>query len=406
MVQQQHGASFTLAWADQAHAPPAAGAAIECPPVEPAPDVGTVSFEETGTGLINTNWDSCPPPSQFPILCTSPTACPNSLASTLFNVIWGGRVPVLSEPLLAGVTWSATGGAQDEVSSSSKDLGLQTVKVPAFPNGVVAAVVQSDIVQAGALGDPYGSGIRTTWWVHGVGPVKVVFQHEGGSNAPITSAYLLSTSLTPTNAPPDEDYFPLQSGLTNTYRWTNTRHLREPVVEQVTVAAAANRTARLVVRTISGPIEGALKGGVIGEYGFTSRLEGVINLWGSTAGRSLAAFPPLANKRTFLTPIDLMVYGYNPLLPAYPQTGSSWKSGNARSLQEYDVTGTTRVLGVQTVHVPAGTFRALAVRSVLHQPHHPFGSGVRTCWFAPGRGLVEMVFDHRDGSVSRVVLIK
>jgi hypothetical protein len=46
------------------------------------------------------------------------------------------------------------------------------------------------------------------------------------------------------------------------------------------------------------------------------------------------------------------------------------------------------------------------VRSVLSQKGHPFGSGVRTMWFAPGRGLVKLVFKHRDGSTSVVQLIK
>ena len=406
-VQQQQGVSFTLAWADQNHQPPAPGTGtIECGLSEPPPDLGTVSFQETGAGLINTNWNSCPPPTQMPILCATPEACPNSLASTYFNVIWGDRVPVISEPLLQGVAWNATGGAQNEVSSSSQDLGLQLVKVPAFPQGVVAAVVQTDIAQAGALGDPYGSGVRTVWWVHGVGPVKVVFQHEGGSAAPVTSAYLLSTNLTPTSTPPDQDYFPLTTGLSNTYSWTNSKHMRQPEVEQVTVAAASSRTARISVRSVSGPIRGALKGGVIGEYGFTTRLEGVTNLWGSTAAQSLAKFPALGHHRSFLTPVDLMVFGYNPLLPAYPETGASWSSGNGRTLQEYGVKGTTKVIGVRPVTVPAGRFEALEVQSTLSQPGHPFGSGVRTCWFAAGRGLVKLVFRHRDGSVSLVQLLK
>jgi hypothetical protein len=61
---------------------------------------------------------------------------------------------------------------------------------------------------------------------------------------------------------------------------------------------------------------------------------------------------------------------------------------------------------VQTVKVPGGTFKALAVRTTMLQPGFPFGSGTRTCWFAPGRGLVKLVFKHGDGSTSQVVLIK
>jgi hypothetical protein len=56
--------------------------------------------------------------------------------------------------------------------------------------------------------------------------------------------------------------------------------------------------------------------------------------------------------------------------------------------------------------VPAGTFQALAVRSTLTQAGFPFGSGTRTAWFSPKRGLVKLVFAHRDGSTSTVVLTK
>jgi hypothetical protein len=64
------------------------------------------------------------------------------------------------------------------------------------------------------------------------------------------------------------------------------------------------------------------------------------------------------------------------------------------------------VLGVQKVKVPAGTFNALAVRTTLKQAGFPFGSGVRTSWFAEGRGLVKLVFQHGDGSTSVVQLTK
>lgn len=72
----------------------------------------------------------------------------------------------------------------------------------------------------------------------------------------------------------------------------------------------------------------------------------------------------------------------------------------------YGVKGTSRIVGVRKVRVPAGTFSALEVRSVLTQAGHPFGSGVRTMWFSPNRGLVKLVFDHHDGGVSTVQLLK
>lgn len=393
-VQQQQGSSYTLAWADpQDQIPPAGDTNLICPT---GADIGTMSFQDTNGGLVNTDWNSCPPPSSEPILCPS-TSCANSMAGTFFAVIWGNRSPVLQEPLLQGTTWNSTGGAQNDVSSTSSYLGLQLVKVPAFPNGVVAAVVRSSVSQAGALGDPWGSGLRTTWWVYGVGPVRTVFDHDGGD---VTSADLLATDLKPQTNRPDANYFPLKLGLKGTYKWTNAKHLKQPEIETATVGAAVNRTARIDVKSVSGPIK------AVGAYVFSIGLDGLTNLEGRTSAASLAKFPKLGHQRHFFTPLDLMLYGFNPLLPAYPIVGTTWRSGNPVDFHTYGVTGSTTIVGIQRVHVPAGTFNALELRSVLTQQGHPFGSGVRTMWLAPGRGLVKLIFKHRDGSTSLVQLIK
>jgi hypothetical protein len=307
---------------------------------------------------------------------------------------------VISEPLLRGTSWSSTGGQSSDVTSGSQYEGLQLVKVPAFPGGVVAAVVRSQITQAGALGDPYGSGARTTWWVYGVGPVRVLFDHAGGSSAPVTDVQLLSTSLKPQPTPPDQDYFPLRLGLKGTYRWTNSHYMRMPEVQKFSIAAVANRSARVTFKSVSGPIRAA------GQYIFADRLDGVNVITGGSAAASLVKAPPLGHNRHFFTPFDLMTYGFNPLLPAYARPGSVWRSGNQVDLRAFGVTGSTQIVGIRTVRVPAGSFQALVVRSVLTQRGYRFGSGVRTMWFAPDRGLVKLVFAHQDRSVSTVQLIK
>jgi hypothetical protein len=406
VIQKQSGASFTLAWADSTDKPPAAAdTSLSCASTLSSagfstPDIGYMTFKDSNTGLLNTDWNSCPPPIDAPILCASPSGCPNSLSSTLYNLIWGNRVPVLSEPLLRGTTWTATGGAQNDVSSSSRYLGIQKIVVPAFPAGVQAAVVRSNIVQAGALGDPYGSGVRTVWWVYGVGPVRIAFEHEGGQYSPVTNAVLTATNLKPLPVRPDQEYFPLGTGLTNKYRWTNNKHMKTPEVEQVSVAASVNRTARFAVKSLSGPMR------VVGQYGYTVRLDGISGLFGSASAATLIKLPKLGHGQHFLTPLDLMTYGFNPVLPAYPVLGSSWASGNARDLAVYGVTGRSRILGIQRVRVPAGAFQALAVQSTLTQQGYGYGSGIRTMWFAPGRGLVKLLFRHRDRSVTLVQLLK
>jgi hypothetical protein len=397
-VKESKDTSFVLAWttADQGN-----------PPEAPA-SVGTISFQETPGGLINTDWSSNPPPSNFPILCGSITQCGNSLASTYYNLIWGSRVPVLAEPLLRSESWDTTGGAGGEVSASSTYVGSEPVTVPAFPAAVMAAKVRTEVTQAGALGDPYGSGVRTVWWVYGVGPVKIVFEHSGGVAAPVTTAVLKSTNQAPQAAPPDANYFPLEQGRKGRYRWTNATHFPKPVVEDFAIDQVVNASARVTFQSVSGPLK------VAGAYGFTSRLDGITNLWGLTKASSLAKLPPLgpralpvSKRRHFFTPFDLMTFGFNPVIPAYPAPGATWKGlPSGRDFQIYGVTGTTTVLGVQTVKVPAGTFKALAVKSTLRQPGFPFGSGTRTSWFAPGRGLVKLEFRHGDRSLSRVELVR
>lgn len=97
-----------------------------------------------------------------------------------------------------------------------------------------------------------------------------------------------------------------------------------------------------------------------------------------------------------------MTYGFNPVLPP----GACWRSGSRYDKRVYGVRGSTRVIGVRRVRVPAGTFRALEVKSWLTQRGHRYGSGVRTMRFAAGRGLVKLVFRHRDRSTTPVQLIR
>jgi hypothetical protein len=397
-VKETKGTAFTLAWTTDGQDNP-----------DDAPvSIGTVSFQETNAGLINTDWSSTPPPPAFPILCGTISRCGNSLASSYYNIIWGGRVPVLASPLLAGTTWASTGGAANDVASSTRYIGTQEITVPAFDHPVKAAVVRSEITQAGALGDPYGSGVRTIWWVYGVGPAKVLFAHAGGIAAPVTTVELTATNQTPKDPPPDADYFPLRKGLKARYSWTNTKYMKKPSVQAFAVDQVVNGSARVTVKSVSGPIK------VAGAYGFTSRTDGITNIWGTTQAASIAKFPklgpsslPKSKRRHFFTPFDLMDYGFNPLLPAYPVAPASWDAAAAgRDFQIYGVTGKATILGLQTVKVPAGSFQALAVKTTLAQPGFKFGSGVRTSWFAPGKGLVKLVFQHRDGSKSVVELLK
>ncbi|MCK9248752.1 MAG: hypothetical protein M0P31_07210 [Solirubrobacteraceae bacterium] len=365
------------------------------------PSQGTMSYVYSDSGLVNTNWTSTAPPPAFPVLCASATQCGNSLASAHYQLIWGSRAPVLQEPLVAGGSWSSTGGQGGDVASRSRYAGRERVVVPAFPRGVYAAKVVTEIAQAGAIGDPYGSGTRTTWWAFGVGPVRISLAHAGGQS---TSAELQSTNLTPRSAPSDSGYFPLVEGDVMRFSYRNSRHLRTPSRQRFTVARVANNSARVDVRDTRGPIR------VAGSYVFASGLSGVVNTTTATSARTRVRFPPLGprrlptkSRRRFFTPMDLLTYGYNPVVPAYPAKGQTWRSKRGgRDRQIYGVTGSTKVVGRARVKVPAGTYRALHLRSTLRQSGFRYGSGTRDVYLAPGVGLVKLRFRHGDGSVSTV----
>jgi hypothetical protein len=150
---------------------------------------------------------------------------------------------------------------------------------------------------------------------YGVGPAKIEFEHSGGSGAAVTSVTLQSTNQTAQAPPSDVDYFPLAKGKTLTYRWTNTKHLTKPEVERFTTDAVANGSARFTVKSVSGPIK------VAGTYGFSKRLDGITNLWGTTQSATQLKFPALgprsassADRNHIVTPFDLMTFGMNPIL--------------------------------------------------------------------------------------------
>lgn len=417
------GAEWVYAWSDDTYAPTptteryvlsrAAGAGFSLRwttadlgnPDDAVASEGLVDYQRSDGGLVNLNWNGTVPPPQFPILCAGAASCANTLAGTQYMVIWGARASTLVEPLLKGTAWSTVGGAGNDVVSVNRYVGAERVVVPAFPEGVPAARVDSEITQAGAIGDPYGSGVRTVWWVRGVGPVKVLFRHTGGA---LQQSALQTTNLSPVPAPPDADYLPFVAGQRQVFRWRNSRHMRAWSRQQLTIGQTANNTTQVDVKSLSGPLRTA------GSYIFAKRLSGVTNLALNTASTGSERFPalgpttvPASRRRHLLTPLDFLTYGLNPVLPAYPSKGQTWAAATSgRDFAVYGVRGASRVAGFARVKVPAGSFNALAVRSTLTQKGVRYGSGVRTAYFAAGRGLVKLTFRHADGSVSTVERVK
>ena len=186
--------------------------------------------------------------------------------------------------------------------------------------------------------------------------------------------------------------------MKGTYRWTNTKHFKKPEVEKFTIDQAANGTAiAKYVKSVSGPMK------VAGAYGFTTRLDGLTSVSGATQRRLAREVPaaraellPANKRRHFFTPFDLMTYGFGPVLPAYPTAGTTWSSESpSRDFSVYGVTAARRRSSASAGEGPGGD-----VRRARHPQHaqaagFPFGSGTRTMWFAPGKGLVKLSIPTR-----------
>ena len=145
------GASWTYSWSNSTYQPSPrieqytltarAGTSFRLTWTEPDPpatetaSAGTIDFQHTDTGLVNTNYSSSQPPPRFPILCAQASQCASSLSAAWYMVIWGTRSPVFAEPMLVGTRWSSVGGADNDVASTNHYEGHVRIKVAALPGG-------------------------------------------------------------------------------------------------------------------------------------------------------------------------------------------------------------------------------------------------------------------------------
>src|SRR5206468_12254120 len=128
------------------------------------------------------------------------------------------------------------------------------------------------------------SGVRTVWWVRGVGPVKIGFRHTGGA---VSEAELVATNLVPRTPPSDVNYFPLNRGDTMTFRWRNDRYMRRYAKQRLSIRQVVNNTARIDVKSLSGPVA------VAGSYVVSARLTGLEAVATLTKAAARVKFPAL-----------------------------------------------------------------------------------------------------------------
>ena len=116
---------------------------------------------------------------------------------------------------------------------------------------------------------------------------------------------------------------------------------------------------------------------------------------------------PAAQRNHFVTALDLFTFGITRCSRRYPTVGDHVvDEAPSDDYRTFAVDGHDAVVEMQTVHVPAGTFRALVVTLDAAQTGLPVRQRHTHLLVRAGSGLVKLVFAHRDGSVSTVVRLK
>ena len=173
-VKEQKGGSFILAWTTDGQGNPTGRATSN----------GTVSFAGDAHGLVNTDWTSSPPPAGVPDPLRETAQCGNSPREHVLQRDLGDPRARCSRSRCFGARPGRAPAGRRTTSAArtgTSEPSRSGARLLAPVRGREGAV---EITQVGALGDPYGSGVRTVWWVYGVGPVKISFAMPAARRRP------------------------------------------------------------------------------------------------------------------------------------------------------------------------------------------------------------------------------
>jgi len=185
-------------------------------------------------------------------------------------------------------------------------------------------------------------------------------------------------------------YLPLQIGTGWTYAWSNDTHHSDPITETIRVSRQDEDQYTLAART----------GQTHGQFWISGQADGIAWAGFSTHSGSASGFP--------VPMYMLMHYAYVPydFLRQPLQVGQTWVGyGQTEASLPVHEGRSTVISDSETVAVTAGTFTdALHVRTVISGTNQ-YLSGDRHIWFAPGVGLLRLIYNHDDGSVTTAELV-
>ena len=291
----------------------------------------------------------------FPVLCAARRAAATASPARTTTSSGARGARRSRRRSLDGASGRAPAARGNDIDELSRLRRPEQVTVPAFGQPVQAAKVRTR--------DHAGRRARRSLRQRrphrlvglGCRPVKVVFEHAGGANAPVTTA----------RPPRDEPDAEARAGRRELLPARQGRHHDVPLDElappQEAVGPAGHgrevgeRSAQLAVKSVSGPDQG--RGRLRLHLPCRRAHEHLARRQLGVARELPAARPEGAAAATSAgassTPFDLMNFGFNPSLRAYPRPAQSWEGRvSGRDFAVYGVTGTPRS-GRPTVKVPA-----------------------------------------------------
>ena len=315
---------------------------------------------------------------------------PAALSNLFQNIVI--TEDLLRFPLTVGRNWEQIG--LHGLLAQIRVEGCESVEIAlgTFPNCLMHKTFLKD-AEGAELESGVMNGTRYLWFAKGVGLVKMRYEHANGI---ITEA-----ELTALNVPSEsDDYFPMNSGNTWTYKWQN-NYFDETFVADVQIEEMDEELYLTAESTTA-------NGKELGDTKILITKTDTLLTLQERGSSSQGYLNPRQN-----SPIDRRVLFHNVaslnLFP-YPLTaGKTWAQTGAWWGSQARVT----IEPSEEVTVSAGTFSmCLKHKTVITDASAPAQSegvtavinGTRYLWFAKGVGLVKMRYEHADGSLTEAEL--
>ena len=278
-----------------------------------------------------------------------------------------------------------------------------TVKGGTFPQCLKqkTVVTVNDVYRHTELKAALINGARYLWFAEGVGIVKIRYEH---SNGIVTEAELIDYKI----AGKSDEYFPLTSGTTWTYRWQDDFY-KQPLIDTITVEPRKPYRGAFPLKVEVTSEAGEEMGS--GSFEVTKHR---MSLELSSRGSSYSG----NHKGRDLVPGSTTIFDshlssiWSKLLEYPLRIGNTWEQEGL-----YNSRVQSTLVGYETVDVGPNKYQmCLKQKSVFSGATTESDAneetlqriaminGTRYIWYAKGIGIVKMIYEHSNGVITEAEL--